>query len=161
MQFSNSGRIFTPRISARTAAIGAVVALFTGCLIGPASAVVPAAGTWLSADGGTKVKVSECGAKKLCGSVVWLNEPIDPSTGKPKTDKRNADPAKRARPLIGVPVVSGMEPSGDKKWSGQIYNADDGKTYDAHVTLVSDNAMKVQGCVLGILCKTQTWTRAD
>jgi uncharacterized protein (DUF2147 family) len=126
-----------------------------------ANAAMPVAGTWLSADGGTKVRVSECGSNKLCGKVVWLNEPIDPATGKPKTDKRNADPAKRSRPLIGVPVVNGMTPSGDNKWSGQIYNADDGKIYQAHVTLVSENAMQVQGCVLGILCKSQTWSRVD
>jgi uncharacterized protein (DUF2147 family) len=60
-----------------------------------------------------------------------------------------------------VQVVQGLKPSGANKWSGQIYNADDGKTYQAHVTVVSENAMKVQGCVLGILCKSQTWTRAN
>lgn len=150
MQFSN----------VKTAAMAAAV-LLSSSLIAGAQAAMPAAGTWLSADGGTKVRVSECGDNKLCGKVVWLNEPIDRETGKPKTDKRNADPAKRSRPLIGVPVVNGMAPTGDNKWSGKIYNADDGKTYDAHVTLVSDNAMQVQGCVLGILCKSQTWKRAD
>lgn len=146
----------------KTAMIASVMtALLTVSVIGGAKATMPVTGTWLSADGGTKVRVTECGGNKLCGKVVWLNEPVDPETGKPKTDKRNADPAKRARPLIGVPVVNGMAPSGDNKWSGEIYNADDGKTYQAHVTLVSDNAMNVQGCVLGILCKSQTWTRAD
>lgn len=150
MQFSN----------VKTAVVAAAV-LLSSSLIAGAQAAMPAAGTWLSADGGTKVRVSECGDNKLCGKVVWLNEPIDRETGKPKTDKRNADPAKRSRPLIGVPVVNGMAPTGDNKWSGKIYNADDGKTYDAHVTLVSDNAMQVQGCVLGILCKSQTWKRAD
>jgi len=149
MQFSNL----------KTAALAAAVLLSSSLMTG-VQAATPAAGTWLSADGGTKVRVSDCG-NKLCGKVVWLNEPIDRATGKPKTDKHNADPAKRSRPLLGVPVVNGMAPSGDNKWSGQIYNADDGKTYQAHVTLLSDNAMRVQGCVLGILCKSQTWTRAD
>lgn len=135
-------------------------ALLGASLVAAAQAATPVAGTWLSADGGTKVRVSDCGGK-LCGKVVWLNEPIDRSTGKPKTDKHNSDAAKRARPLLGVQVVQGMKPNGDNKWSGQIYNADDGKTYQANVTLVSDNAMRVQGCVLGILCKSQTWTRAD
>ena len=144
----------------KTAAAATVLAALLGISAGTALAVVPVTGTWLSGDGGTKVRVSECGGK-LCGKVVWLNEPIDPATGKPKTDKRNSDPAKRSRPLIGVPVVNGMTPSGDNKWSGKIYNADDGKTYDAHVTLVSDNAMRVQGCVLSVLCKSQTWKRAD
>jgi uncharacterized protein (DUF2147 family) len=150
MQFTN----------VKAAAVAAAVLLSSSLLAG-AQAATSATGTWLSADGGTKVRVSECGGNKLCGKVVWLNEPIDRDTGKPKTDKRNSDPAKRTRPLLGVPVVNGMAPNGDNKWSGKIYNADDGKTYDAHVTLVSDNAMRVQGCVLGILCKSQTWTRAD
>jgi uncharacterized protein (DUF2147 family) len=124
-----------------------------------AHASAPVVGTWMSADGGTKVRVSECGGK-LCGRVVWLSEPTG-ADGKPKTDRHNADASKRARPLIGVPVVLGMKPDGANKWSGQIYNADDGRTYQAHVMVVSDNAMKVQGCVLGVLCKTQTWSRAD
>lgn len=146
---------FQPAVIASIAA-----ALFGLSLMAVAQATMPVTGTWLSADGGTKVRVSDCGGK-LCGKVVWLNEPIDRSTGQPKTDKHNADAAKRARPLLGVEVVQGMKPSGDNKWSGQIYNADDGRIYQANVTLVSDNAMRVQGCVLGILCKSQTWRRAD
>lgn len=119
----------------------------------------PASGTWLSENGGTKVRITDCGGK-LCGKVVWLKDPVG-ADGKPKTDRHNEDEAKRSRPLLGVPVVQGMAPSGANKWSGQIYNADDGKTYDAHVTVISDNAMSVQGCVLKILCKSQKWTRAD
>lgn len=147
--------------SFKAAAIASAAAsLISISVIAGAQAMMPVTGTWLSSDGGTKVRVSECGGK-LCGKVVWLNEPIDPDTGKPKTDKRNSDPAKRTRPLLGVPVVNGMAPSGNNKWAGEIYNADDGRTYQAYVTLVADNAMQVQGCVLGVLCKNQTWTRAD
>ena len=74
-------------------------------------------GTWLSEDGGTKVRLANCGGK-LCGTVVWLNQPIDAATGKPKTDKLNPDPAKRARPLLGLQVVNGLAASGPDKWSG-------------------------------------------
>ena len=123
-----------------------------------ASTQAQALGTWLSADGGTKVRISDCGGK-LCGKVVWLSDPLG-NDGKPKTDKHNEDEAKRTRPLLGVPVVQGMAPNGDNKWSGKIYNADDGKTYDAHVSVISADAMNVQGCVLGFLCKSQKWTRA-
>jgi uncharacterized protein (DUF2147 family) len=128
-------------------------------LVCNAYASAPAVGTWLSQDGGTKVRVTECG-DKLCGAVVWLSEPTG-ADGKPKTDRHNADAGKRARPLIGVQVVLGLKADGENKWSGQIYNADDGKIYQAHVRVVSDTTMNVQGCVLGILCKNQTWTRAD
>jgi uncharacterized protein (DUF2147 family) len=117
-------------------------------------------GTWLSQDGGTKVQVTDCGGK-LCGTVVWLNKPTDPATGKPKTDKRNPDPGKRARPLLGLQVVNGLRPSGANRWSGLIYNADDGRTYSAHFDVDSATRATVQGCVLMVLCKGQHWTRAD
>ena len=118
------------------------------------------AGTWLSEDGGTKVQIANCDGK-LCGTVVWLNRPTDPSTGKPKTDSLNPDPGKRGRPLLGLQVVHGLTSNGPDTWSGQIYNADDGKTYQAHVMVVSHSAMKVEGCVLAVLCERQTWTRSN
>ena len=117
-------------------------------------------GTWMSQDGGTKIRLTDCGGK-LCGTVVWLNEPIDPNTGKPKTDKHNPDPAKRARPLIGLTVANGLAPSGPDEWSGRIYNADDGRTYQASFKVQSESTAKVQGCVLKVLCKGHTWTRAN
>jgi len=117
-------------------------------------------GTWLSQDGGTKVHVTRCGGN-LCGTVVWLDKPIDAATGKPKTDKLNPDPGKRMRPLIGLQVVNGLRPSGHDRWSGLIYNADDGHTYSAHFDVESDSSAKVEGCVLMVLCKGQHWTRAD
>lgn len=128
-------------------------------LSGLAFAANPA-GTWLSDDGATKVHISPCGGK-LCGTVVWLDKPTDASTGKPKTDKHNPDPAKRSRPLLGLNVVHGLMPSGPDKWSGRIYNADDGNTYQAHLQVQGEHAAKVEGCVLGLLCKSHTWTRAN
>lgn len=140
-----------------TFALAALVSLALS--VSGARALTPALGTWLSADGGTKVRISDCGGK-LCGKVVWLSDPVG-ADGKPKTDRFNEDQSKRSRPLLGVTVVQAMAPDGENKWSGQIYNADDGKTYKAHVTVISADSMNVQGCVLGFLCKSQKWTRAD
>jgi len=117
-------------------------------------------GIWLSHDGMLKVRLSDCGSA-LCGKVVWLGEPIDRSTGKPKTDKRNPDPAKRARPLIGLTVVKAFKPTGPDEWSGLIYNADDGNTYQGHLKVTNAHTARLQGCVLGVLCKANTWKRAD
>jgi uncharacterized protein (DUF2147 family) len=118
-------------------------------------------GNWLSEDGGTKVHISTCGGNKLCATLIWLDHPIDPATGKPKTDKLNPDPAKRTRPLIGLQVVNALAPSGPNTWSGRIYNADDGHTYKARLMVESESVAKVQGCMLAVLCKTHTWTRAN
>jgi uncharacterized protein (DUF2147 family) len=57
-----------------------------------------AQGTWHSDDGGVKVRLWDRGGNKLCGIVVWLDEPIDRAIGRPKTDKFNPDPAKCACP---------------------------------------------------------------
>jgi uncharacterized protein (DUF2147 family) len=51
-----------------------------------------------------------------------------------------------------------MRQVGGNKWTGRIYNADDGQTYTAHVTLQNDAALEVEGCV-GVLCGGETWTK--
>ncbi len=135
-------------------------AIFGLAFLSSAALAVTPEGVWLSQDGGTKVHLANCGGK-LCGTVVWLEKPNDPHTGKPKTDKRNPDPAKRARPLLGLQVVHGLTPSGANTWSGLIYNADDGKTYQAHMKVQGSNAAHVEGCVLMVLCKGQIWKRAN
>lgn len=117
-------------------------------------------GTWVSEDGGLKVHLSHCGGA-LCGKVVWLDEPIDRETGKPKTDKLNPDPAKRSRPLIGLKVVKSFKPVGKNEWAGTIYNADDGHSYHAYLKVEDAHTARLQGCVFTILCRGHTWTRTN
>jgi uncharacterized protein (DUF2147 family) len=52
-----------------------------------------------------------------------------------------------------------MKPAGPNKWSGQIYNADDGKTYAGNVSVSGPANLKVEGCVGGALCGSENWTR--
>ncbi len=137
--------------------ISAAASVLAFCVLaGPAQASDPS-GLWLTEDGAAKIKVASCGAN-VCGTISWLKEPND-SGGKPKVDKNNADASKRGRPIIGIPIVLSMKPNGNDKWSGKIYNAEDGKTYDGSLTLAG-NTMKVQGCV-SIFCRTKTWTRTN
>ena len=131
-------------------------ALAFGLLSGSAHAGDPT-GLWLTEDGGAKIRVAKCGAN-VCGSIAWLKEPND-AGGKPKVDMNNVDASKRSRPIIGVPIVLSMTPDGTDKWSGQLYNAEDGKTYNGNLTLAG-NTMKIQGCV-SVFCKTKTWTRSN
>jgi uncharacterized protein (DUF2147 family) len=119
-------------------------------------------GTWHTEEAKATVRIAACGAA-LCGTIISLKEANDPDTGKPKTDKNNADQGLRSRPMIGVLVVLGMKPSGTaNKWSGQVYNAEDGKTYSGSLTLQDANTIKLEGCILGgLVCKAATWTRAS
>ncbi len=112
------------------------------------AALADPVGTWLSQDGGTKVHIVECGSKP-CGTVVWLDKPNDPRTCR---SRQALAPAHR---LAGCATTSANRPS------GQINNADDGQTYQASLTVPDGNAARVEGCVLAVLCKGQTWTRAN
>jgi outer membrane protein assembly factor BamB len=89
-------------------------------------------GVWLTQAGDAKVRVTKCGGG-ICGIIVWLKEPIDAATGKPAVDDKNANPMLAKRPMIGLPLLSAMRPEGQNRWSGQIYNADDGKGYVSHL----------------------------
>ena len=138
----------------------AAVALFA--LAGSESALAAdPTGTWLTQTGTSRIRIADCGGA-LCGTIIWLKEPNDPDTGKPKTDKNNSDAAKRSRPLLGVQIVLGMKPNGADKWAGQVYNAEDGKTYSGNLTMNGPSALTLQGCALGgLVCKGQTWSKVN
>ena len=114
-------------------------------------------GTWSM--GKVTIKVTDCGGG-LCGTIVGLKEPISKIDGKPKVDRENPDFAKRTRPLIGLAVLIGMRQAGEGKWQGAIYNPDDGNTYSASIKVEGDT-LKVKGCVVGILCKSNSFARID
>ena len=116
-------------------------------------------GIWLTQAGDAKVHVSKCGAG-ICGVVVWLKEPIDPLTGKPQVDDKNPNPSLAKRPIIGISLFLGMRPAGPNQWSGQIYNADDGKTYTSKISVTGPATLKVEGCV-GALCGGEDWSRSS
>lgn len=139
----------------RTSCLAAVVlAAFGAGLPGPVLAGAEAMGDWLVADKVAVVRVMPCAPNQpaLCGYIVWTKGPAG-------TDKNNPDPAKRSRGVIGLATILNMKPTTANKWEGEIYNAEDGKTYSGSISLVSDNVLRIEGCVLGFLCGGQNWTR--
>jgi uncharacterized protein (DUF2147 family) len=114
-------------------------------------------GVWRTQAGDAKVAISRCG-EAICGHIVWLKAPIDPATGKPQVDDKNPNPSLAKRPIIGLPLFVDMMPRGPGKWSGRIYNADDGKLYASNVSLRDSTKLNVEGCV-GVLCGGETWTK--
>jgi uncharacterized protein (DUF2147 family) len=118
-------------------------------------------GNWMTENGRARIAIVSCGGA-LCGNIVALKEPNDPGTGKPKTDSNNPDAAKRTRPMVGVPIVIDMAPDAADRWKGEVYNAEDGKTYSGSITLVNATTLTLQGCALGgLICKNQAWTRTN
>jgi uncharacterized protein (DUF2147 family) len=140
---------------------GFIIAILTALLAAPATkaqAGGEVSGIWLTQAGDAMVRVNKC-AGGICGVVVWLKDPINPATGKPFVDDKNPNPSLARRPMIGLPLFSGMRPSAPNKWSGQIYNADDGNSYVSNISLSGPDTLKVEGCV-GALCGGETWTRS-
>jgi uncharacterized protein (DUF2147 family) len=124
----------------------------------PASAADPL-GTWYTEGNESQIRISNCG-DALCGTLVWLKDPNDPKTGKPKIDDENADAKLRKRPLLGVQIVLGLKPSGTPdQWKGEVYNAKDGNTYTGFFTMTGADTAELKGCAFGFICKSQTWTR--
>jgi uncharacterized protein (DUF2147 family) len=142
-------------------ACGLALAVLATLAAAPAHAQVggEVSGIWLTQAGDAKVRVSKCGAG-ICGVIVWLRTPIDPATAKPAVDDKNPNPALARRPMIGLPLFSGMQPSGPNRWSGQIYNADDGSSYASNVSLLGPDSLRVEGCV-GALCGGENWSRSS
>lgn len=140
--------------------LGFIIAILTALMaVTPAKAQsLDPSGIWLTQAGDARVRVSKCGGG-ICGVVVSLRDPIDPATGKPQVDDKNPNPALKNRRIVGLPLFSGMQASGPNKWSGQIYNADDGSTYVSHVSVTGPDTLRVEGCV-GALCGGENWTRS-
>jgi uncharacterized protein (DUF2147 family) len=74
-------------------------------------------------------------------------------------DSANRDPALRSRALKGLTILQGFRRDGEGWSGGTIYNPEDGGTYKATVTLADANTLKLKGCIVWPLCKTQTWKR--
>jgi uncharacterized protein (DUF2147 family) len=94
-----------------------------------ARAAEPIEGSWKTASGETAV-IGKCGTA-YCVTL--------------KTGKHSG---KQIGKLSGK----------DGEYSGEITDPAEDKTYSGSGS-VSGNSLKMKGCVLAILCKSQTWTR--
>jgi uncharacterized protein (DUF2147 family) len=94
-----------------------------------AQAAEPIEGNWKTASGAT-AQIAPCGGS-FCVTL--------------RSGKHNGK------------QIGKMAGSGDS-YSGEITDPENDKTYSGSGT-VSGNSLKMKGCVLAVLCKSQTWTR--
>lgn len=139
-----------------------ILALALGlALATPALGAAGASGVWINAKESVAVKIRRC-AGSLCGRIVWLREPRN-DDGELKRDRQNPDPERRDALLCGLRVLGGFRPNGDGHWrNGWIYNADDGETYQAKLTVKGKDQLKVRGYkLLPLFGRSQTWRRRE
>jgi uncharacterized protein (DUF2147 family) len=119
-------------------------------------------GNWKNGEGTGVVQIYKTTSGHYAGKIVWLKEPIDPETGKPKLDKRNPDAALRNVPTLGLVNLKAFQfNTTDKIWeNGTIYDPKVGKEYSCKATLTSKNTLEVRGFIgVSLFGRTDTWTR--
>lgn len=126
----------------------------------PAQAADPIGGRWVTQEKDAVVAIKRCGnqAKAAwCGTLEKFL--VLPAGGADQRDVNNADPAKRERRLLGLPILIRLTEDNDL-WRGEIYDPKSGRTYTSEVRRKGANALEVKGC-FGMLCRTQEWKKAS
>lgn len=96
-------------------------------------------GVWLRPEGGVQFSFYDCGGL-LCAKVIAAKNPEDQNG-------------------VGTVILRGAAKTGPNEWKGKLFNAEDGKTYDGFISLKSPNELSLKGCLWGVLCSGETWTR--
>jgi uncharacterized protein (DUF2147 family) len=122
-------------------------------LLAAGPALADPTGEWRVQDGKAVVRIHKCGGEALCGAIATV-------TGPAGKDEHNPNPALRNRSVVGLQVLNGMRPAGAGTWAGPIYNAEDGQHYSGKLSLLSEQQLRLEGCVPGGgLCGQETWSR--
>ncbi|MEY5069580.1 MAG: hypothetical protein RLZ47_1442 [Bacteroidota bacterium] len=117
-------------------------------------------GVWKTGDGNAMVRIYKNG-EKYQGKIVWLKEPIDPETGKPKLDKNHSDEASRKRPILGLINIWGFTQTEKNVWEeGNIYDPKNGSTYSCTIKMTNPKTLEVRGYIgVSLIGRTDVWTK--
>ena len=116
-------------------------------------------GLWLTQNERAAIKIEKCeNGQSLCGKIAWIIE------GGMQTDEKNQDPSLRDTPMCGLQILYGFKQGkAAGEWvDGKIYKADEGDVYNASVTQIDENRLRLRGYVgMPLFGKTQIWTRVN
>jgi uncharacterized protein (DUF2147 family) len=120
-------------------------------------------GVWLNEDKDAHVEIYKEG-NKYFGKIIWLKNPIDDETGKPKLDNKNEDESLQSRPVMGLLLLKDFVFDGDDEWEdGEIYDPKSGKTYSCYMEFPDEdnkNNLKIRGFIgISLLGRTTYWTK--
>ena len=119
----------------------------TFLLQGVAMAADPT-GEWRVANGNANIRIDNCNGA-LWGVISWEREPGG-------VDAQNPDPAERKRPTLGMPILLDMKPTRPGLWQGEVYNAENGKTYDSKISLASADVLRIRAACWGSFAAART-----
>lgn len=108
----------------------------------------PIEGLWKNPIGSAIISIAPCGSQ-LCGKVVWASA------------RGRREVAKTTSQIVGTTVLTGVKPSGSG-WAGRLFIPDDNIHVSAKLQLLSSRELKLTGCgLVGLICRSQIWTRTD
>jgi hypothetical protein len=85
---------------------------------------------------------------------------IRPHSHQPGLCRQQQQEPRPAQSSAQGPDHSARFPRSNDGWEGgSIYNPEDGGTYKATITIADADTLKLKGCIVWPLCKTQTWKR--
>lgn len=144
-----------------TSMIAVLLITWAGSLIAQTHKADDILGTWLNEEATGKVQLYKEGDQYF-GKLVWLRNPNDSITGKPRTDSKNPDAKQQSVPLIGLVNLKNFVFDGKDEWSGgTIYDPKNGKTYKCFIRFESANKLKIRGFVgVSMLGRNTYWTRS-
>ena len=142
-----------------TTCLAAITGLTAATLVatsGVAQSSNSIAGRWRTDDGNAIIEVAPCSGNRAawCGRISRITNAA--ATG--AVDRNNPDASLRTRPLVGVPVLSNLTPSG-QRYTGRGYSPEEGRNFNATVHL-ENGRLNVRGCV-AVFCRTVVWSRAN
>jgi uncharacterized protein (DUF2147 family) len=117
-------------------------------------------GVWEPGNGKARVKIDNIDGK-FYGRIVWLKEPNNPTTGKPKTDVNNSDESMKNVPLRGYRMLKDFVYKGKGSWEdGTIYDPETGNTYTSVITMKDENTLDIRGYVgVKTFGRSDTWRK--
>lgn len=127
----------------------------------------PIEGTWQTQQG-TEITIEPCDGG-YCGRLTWIVIPKENSTEclKDKTvfgtlmmDYSNPDKALQTRPIVGLEMMKLQATADPGMFNGQIYNLQDGKTYDGQIQVIDGDTLRLgNGCAFNVCVVSQDWPR--
>ncbi len=111
-------------------------------------------GEWLSPKRDSRVLIYKDG-DKYSGRIVW-------GTGGPPNDSKNPDPSLRARPLVGLVILTDFrfDESNEIWQDGAIYDPREGKTYSCKMSMNGVDELNIRGFLgISLFGRTEQWAR--
>lgn len=137
-----------------------IVTVFSSTVVAQDEKADRLVGVWEPSHGKAKVKIEKIG-QKYYGKIVWLREPIDPETEKPKVDKNNPDEKMRTTPLRGYRILKDFQYTDKNEWTeGTIYDPENGNTYNCIIKMTDNNTLDIRGYIgISTFGRTDIWKR--